>query len=369
MGDTNKSEKDTGDSSIWSWGGLTDEGFSMLAGSGLAAADDDNDDEPPSDIGASKAEIQEMESAIAAAETAVSSAIFSTFSAVSNTFNLENSEDLAGKQEQASPDENNHDLDVFTGEESSQNKPESSEAAASSSIWSTLAAVSESLDPTELIASTASINSPEGKAVESAKGVRETNNQAEASASTSIWSTLNVVSDSILTVPTASEAETSSNASSSLMTWYSKKINRAAEWIEELEQAQGSNDPYKHLKHHLDSYLTENPRGAYEEWVIMWIQEQGWGEAEEQEAFSNENTSIDSSYYKEESIHRNHWNERNYQDGIGVDDDKPFRQYIAAAKALSLDGTRTSDSSDAGTVKEQKTDRANESEDAVTTFL
>jgi hypothetical protein len=52
---------------------------------------------------------------------------------------------------------------------------------------------------------------------------------------------------------------------------------------------------------------------------------------------SGDSGTIDLSYYKEKSIHRDQWNERNYQDSIGIDDEAPKRKYILTAKASLRD--------------------------------
>jgi hypothetical protein len=364
------------ESSMWSWGGIT-EGLSTI--SGTTTSDE------RTDIGASKAEIQEMESAIAAAETAVSSAIFSTFSAVSRSFTSHNDKGRKSsthdeRNEKAST-ENDSDLDALTGADSEKDDPsspntefstsaavgaskvptETTESSTASSIWSTLAAVSESLDPTELIASaTAAATSPETPGANMNSSNSENEKRGHDERPSSLWSTFNAVSDHILTAPSATKSS-GTPAASSLFTLYSTKVNQAAEWIEELEHAHEESDPYQHLKHHLDTYLKENPRGVYEEWIKLWIQEQGWG-AEEQT--SSDSGTIDSSYYKEESIHRDQWNERNYQDGIGIDDEAPKRKYILTAKASLRDAGDAKDDSIKG-----EEDPTETSKDAITAFL
>jgi hypothetical protein len=86
-----------------------------------------------------------------------------------------------------------------------------------------------------------------------------------------------------------------------------------------------------------------------------------------EEQSSSDSETIDSSYYKEESIHRAQWNERNYQDGIGIDDEAPKRKYIVTAKAALRDaGDAAKDDSIQGKGKEDPTKT---SKDAITSFL
>jgi hypothetical protein len=407
MGDSSNDNRNARneESSMWSWGGIT-EGLSTISGTS-------NTSDERTDIGASKAEIQEMESAIAAAETAVSSAIFSTFSAVSNSFTSSNtnnnndndkgrksSTDDDGRKEKASAsaeNDNDSDLDALTGNDSQKDDPsspntdfstsatagalnvptEATEPSTASSIWSwsTLAAVSESLseslDPTELIASTAAAatTSPEIPSANMNSSNSESEHEEGPSSSSSIWSTFHAPS-------ATTQSSSTPAAASSLLTFYSTKVNQASEWIDELQHAQEESDPYQHLKHHLDIYVTENPRGVYEQWITLWNQDQGWGAEEQTSSSSNgdgDSGTVDSSYYKEESIHRVQWNERNYQDGIGIDDESPKRKYILTAKASLRDA--------AGDAKDDVQDDAKDdsikgeedpietSKDAVTAFL
>lgn len=331
------------------------------------------------DLGATKADIQDMESAIASAEEAVSSAMFSAFSSVSET--LVGTSTTATKKKKTKKKGgvpvDDSDLDALTqgpsGEDANETPETSSEqpadtkesgnqtkaaAEASTSGWTSW---TDSLanDTSEMLTSTLP-NFPvpppldaDGNEIPQSKeeeaelpSASDAAEKAVEAASSSLWSAFSAVSDTILQVTpddSANNTKTTAGSSNMLMQLYTSKVNQAAEWIDELENEENSKDPYKHLKQHLKDYVEENPTGTYEGWIQKWVQEQDWGEEEEDttglagekgennsEEASTTAIAINPSYYNEESIHRTFWNEKNYADGIPVDDENALRKYVQA---------------------------------------
>ena len=238
---------------------------SVLSGSGwggLGGGPAATDQEASDKVtGASDAELAELESNIAAAETVVSSAIFGAFSAVSDT--LSSTLSTTPKDPPTRKDSGaltDEDLDALTGDLGEQEEP-----------------------------------------------TKESSSDAAAAPSSSIWSSLTGGQD----------------PASSLYSLYNSKVNKAAEWINDLQQEETEKDPYKRLKDHLNEYITKTPRGNYKEWIELWIGEEGWDDG-------SGSIIVDSSFYAKESVHRTLWNERNYEDGIAIDDEEPQRAYVLA---------------------------------------
>ena len=217
--------------------------------------DDDEEEKGEETVAGPDEYLAEIESTIAAAETAISTGFWSTVAAVSNT--LQNLDDAAATTA------------AETTKASDSNAP---------------------LSDKELAAMT-------GEVFEEEEEQEEATEQKTTAASV---------------------LETGSEAVSSLINLYNSKVNQAAEWIDELERDNAEQDPYKRLREHLDEYVAANPRGTYEEWIKLWVNEEGW------------EAVVDNSYYAEESVHRNLWNEKNYKDGILVEDEDPQRPYIPA---------------------------------------
>lgn len=375
----------------WSWNSLASTLTGAAADVEAVVIEGDN-----ADLGATRAEIQQMESAIASAEEAVSSAVFSAFSSVTETLGGGTTMTSTTKQKQKKTKKkdgipvDDSDLDALTRDQAMAKtndnddvKPEASKSAESEVAAAAASASAgeksgggwtswtESL-ARDLNSTTASIlpNLPaappldkDGKELvppkqekDEAHSATDTAAEVAAAASSSLWSAFSAVSDTLMHTASndsndhgSSTANAGSAVSSNMFVQlYTSKVNQAAEWIEDLEKDANSKDPYKHLRQHLDEYLVQHPTGSYEAWIQKWVQEQGWGEEEDevttQPAASSESAVtiiIDPSYYKEESYHRNFWNERNYHDGIEVDNPDAPRKYVAArGKAASAAGTK-----------------------------
>ena len=88
-----------------------------------------------------------------------------------------------------------------------------------------------------------------------------------------------------------------------------KDINPSL-WIDKLEKEQSvdSNPHRAKLREHLDAYLGVWPCVAYEDWVEDALSVvEGWDQ---------DSVVVDESFYMEDSIHRNLWNEKNIEDGV-----------------------------------------------------
>eukprot|EP00565_Helicotheca_tamesis_P000963 CAMPEP_0185739066 /NCGR_PEP_ID=MMETSP1171-20130828/34523_1 /TAXON_ID=374046 /ORGANISM="Helicotheca tamensis, Strain CCMP826" /LENGTH=396 /DNA_ID=CAMNT_0028410507 /DNA_START=54 /DNA_END=1244 /DNA_ORIENTATION=- len=84
-----------------------------------------------------------------------------------------------------------------------------------------------------------------------------------------------------------------------------------SEWITDLEKQSLSKDPHTKLREFLDAYLQIFPKASYEEWIEeCLVNIEGW---EKEEAV------VDESFYAEDSVHREVWNERNSLDGIDLE--------------------------------------------------
>jgi len=380
---------DASSSNAWSWNILPD--ITGAVADVEAVMDGEN-----TDLGATKADIQEMESAIASVEEVVSSTMFSAFSSVTETLGGTTTTGTGKKKKTKKkggvpvddsdldaltrgPSVDTEDVTKISRDNASTNasakesdKPAGNDAAAAGEATSggwTSWTDSLATDTTELLTSTTTSILPnfpapppldaDGNEIPQPKeeeaplpSASDAAAEAAAAASSSIWSAFSAVSDTIL--QTASNESTGTPKSPSaaqpsnmLMQLYTSKVNQAAEWIEDLENEENSKDPYKHLKQHLKDYIKDHPTGTYEGWIQKWVQEQGWGE-EEDEVTTTETPAtgttgegndggaeesavtiiIDPSYYKEESIHRTFWNEKNYADGIAVDDENAPRKYV-----------------------------------------
>lgn len=79
----------------------------------------------------------------------------------------------------------------------------------------------------------------------------------------------------------------------------------ASGWIDALERENADADPHRDLRAHLDNHLRDWPRSTYEEWVEEALCAlDGWDQG---------SAVVDDTFYSEDSVHRNIWNETNYQ--------------------------------------------------------
>ena len=79
----------------------------------------------------------------------------------------------------------------------------------------------------------------------------------------------------------------------------------AGGWIDALERKNADADPHRELRAHLDNHLKDWPRSTYEEWVEEALCAlDGWDQG---------SAVVDDTFYSEDSVHRNVWNETNYQ--------------------------------------------------------
>ncbi|KAL3936638.1 MAG: hypothetical protein SGBAC_008083 [Bacillariaceae sp.] len=384
-------------SNVWSWNSLAEGLTSNIIATAEVEAVMDGEN---TDLGATKADIQEMESAIASAEEVVSSVMFSAFSSVTETLGGTASAATGKKKKtkkKGGVPVDDSDLDALTrgpsgdtediannpgdsdGTEtdaaaatSAEKRDTPADSAADTSGASGWTSWTDSL-ATDLTATTTSIlpNFPAPPALDKdgneipqkeEEGVPlPSASEAVEAASSSLWSAFSAVSDTIMQTASnestgagggnsSSKPDAGAQSSNMLLQLYTSKVNQAAEWIEELENEENDKDPYKHLKQHLKDYIQDYPTGTYEGWIQKWVQEQGWGEEEEEQATTGTTARtdggnneakveppitifIDPSYYKEESIHRTFWNEKNYADGIEVDDENAPRKYVEARGA------------------------------------
>ena len=83
-------------------------------------------------------------------------------------------------------------------------------------------------------------------------------------------------------------------------------INKMASgWIDALERENAASDPHRELRAHLDNHLKDWPRSTYEEWVEEALCAlDGWDQG---------SAVVDDTFYSENSVHRNIWNETIYQ--------------------------------------------------------
>jgi len=79
----------------------------------------------------------------------------------------------------------------------------------------------------------------------------------------------------------------------------------ASGWIDALERENADADPHRDLRAHLDNHLKDWPRSTYEEWVEEALCAlEGWDAG---------SAVVDDTFYIEGCVHRNIWNETNYQ--------------------------------------------------------
>ena len=79
----------------------------------------------------------------------------------------------------------------------------------------------------------------------------------------------------------------------------------ASGWIDALERENADADPHRDLRAHLDNHLKDWPRSTYEEWVEEALCAlDGWDQG---------SAVVDDTFYSEDSVHRNIWNETIYQ--------------------------------------------------------
>jgi len=105
----------------------------------------------------------------------------------------------------------------------------------------------------------------------------------------------------------------------------------ASGWIDDLEKQNAESDPHRKLRDHLDGHLGEWPRSSYEEWVEEALRVlDGWDDG---------SAVVDDTFYMEDSVHRNIWNERNAEDDDGVE---CKREYVSARKPISTDASGSS---------------------------
>jgi len=117
------------------------------------------------------------------------------------------------------------------------------------------------------------------------------------------------------------------------------------EWIEDLQKENEEKDPHKSLKESLDKYLKEQPCGKYEGWVEQLLMSEGWDE---------ESAVVDVSFYMEKSVHRNVWNDRNIQDGIGADEGETKRAYVPARGSKQTENKSTKATNEDGEEEEEE---------------
>jgi hypothetical protein len=122
----------------------------------------------------------------------------------------------------------------------------------------------------------------------------------------------------------AAQTAVSSAIWSSLETLSEFTASKPAAWIEELEREHTEKDPNHKLRQSLDVFVELHPRATYEEWVEELLVKEGWDDG---------SAVVDNSFYAEKSSHRNLWNERNMQDGIGVEEAETKRAYVLASES------------------------------------
>ena len=93
----------------------------------------------------------------------------------------------------------------------------------------------------------------------------------------------------------------------------------ASGWIDDLERQNADADPHRDLRAHLDSHLKDWPRRTYEEWVEEALCAlEGWDAG---------SAVVDDTFYTEDSVHRNVWND--YQCGE-EEDEETKREFVPA---------------------------------------
>ena len=106
---------------------------------------------------------------------------------------------------------------------------------------------------------------------------------------------------------TATPTDADDPTASTLRSLYNMNpLNKlAASWIDDLERQNADAGPHRDLRAHLDSHLKDWPRRTYEEWVEEALCAlEGWDAG---------SAVVDDTFYTEDSIHRNVWND--YQCG------------------------------------------------------
>ena len=95
----------------------------------------------------------------------------------------------------------------------------------------------------------------------------------------------------------------------------------ASGWIDDLEKQNAESDPHRKLRDHIDSHLRDWPKSSYEEWVEEALRVlEGWDDG---------SAVVDDTFYMEDSVHRNIWNERNAEEDDGME---CVREYVSARK-------------------------------------
>ena len=93
----------------------------------------------------------------------------------------------------------------------------------------------------------------------------------------------------------------------------------ASGWIDDLERQNADADPHRDLRAHLSNHLKDWPRSTYEEWVEEALCAlEGWDAG---------SAVVDDTFYTEDSVHRNVWND--YQCGE-EEDEETKREFVPA---------------------------------------
>jgi len=105
----------------------------------------------------------------------------------------------------------------------------------------------------------------------------------------------------------------------------------ASGWIDDLERENTAADPHRELRAHLDNHLQDWPRSTYEEWVEEALCAlEGWDQG---------SAVVDDTFYSEGSVHRNIWNETNYQ-RAEEDGGEAQREFVPARAAGTTGGSK-----------------------------
>lgn len=286
---------------------------------------------PQQEEGANLASDAELASMTEQMDTAVSSAIWSSLRTMQSATGAGNDVDTnetiltevteKPEGEGAKPAS---DAELAAMTEEMQSTAAAAQTAMSSTIWSSLQTVysatgaendavtretapAEKAEEQQQQQHTANLASDEELAAMAEK-MESTAAAAENAVSSALWSGLQTMSE--LKADPAS-----------LLSLYTSNLKPAG-WIKDLEDENAENEPLRDLRKSLDAFVEAHPRGSYEDWVEVVLTQEGWDEG---------SAVVDNTFYAEESVHRNLWNERNYADGIDVNDESPQRAYVPAA--------------------------------------
>ena len=115
----------------------------------------------------------------------------------------------------------------------------------------------------------------------------------------------NITSITTTEEDTAPPSTIEKDALSSLLE-YNPLNSIASSWINNLERQSKLSDPNHKLRSHLEIHLNDWPKSTYEHWVEEYLCTAGWDTG---------SAVVDDTFYYENSVHRNIWNER-----MSVDD-------------------------------------------------